>query len=115
MSSVENEIVGEALIALKHEELKEMGIASVGHRLTILKHVYEEKVSQGIPIDPDHYVPLCEPQPDSPNRKTRSKLTNTSVAAEQNPQFEMATKDDIQRLTRSMIKLRDDRIAQAEA
>lgn len=55
----ENEIVGEALIALKHDELKEMGIASVGHRLTILKSVYEAKVKQDIPLDPDHYIPLC--------------------------------------------------------
>ena len=54
-----NEIVGEALVALKHDELKEMGIASVGHRLTILKSVYETKVSQDIPLDPDHYLPLC--------------------------------------------------------
>jgi hypothetical protein len=56
---VENGIVGEALIALKHEELKEMGITSVGHRLTILKSVYETKVKQDIPLDPDHYIPLC--------------------------------------------------------
>lgn len=55
----ENEIVGEALIALKHDELKEMGIVSVGHRLTILKSVYETKVKQDIPLDPDHYIPLC--------------------------------------------------------
>lgn len=53
-------IVGEALIALKHDELKEMGIASVGHRLTILKQVYELKVEQDIPVEPDDYVPLCE-------------------------------------------------------
>lgn len=56
----ENEIVGEALIALKHDELKEMGITSVGHRLTILKSVYETKVKQDIPLDPDHYIPLCK-------------------------------------------------------
>ena len=55
----ENEIVGEALVALKHDELKEMGITSVGHRLTILKSVYETKVKQDIPLDPDHYIPLC--------------------------------------------------------
>lgn len=52
-------IVGEALIALKHDELKEMGIASVGHRLTILKQVYDLKVKQGIDIEPDDYIPLC--------------------------------------------------------
>lgn len=54
----ENGIVGEALIALKHEELKEMGITSVGHRLTILKSVYEIKVKQDVPLDADHYIPL---------------------------------------------------------
>jgi protein STE50 len=47
------------LVALKHDELKEMGIASVGHRLTILKNVYEIKVNQDIPIDSDHYIPSC--------------------------------------------------------
>ena len=51
--------MGEALIALKHEELKEMGIVSVGHRLTILKGIYDVKVKQDIPIEADHYIPLC--------------------------------------------------------
>jgi protein STE50 len=59
-SRIEHGIVGEALVALKHDELKEMGIASVGHRLTILKQVYEVKVEQDIPVEPDDYVPLCE-------------------------------------------------------
>ena len=44
-------------MALKHDELKEMGIASVGHRLTLLKTVYDMKVNQDIPIEPDDYVP----------------------------------------------------------
>lgn len=48
-------------MALRHDELKEMGVASVGHRLTILKSVYDVKVAQDIPIDPDHYIPLCMP------------------------------------------------------
>ncbi|KAJ5468989.1 Ras-association [Penicillium sp. IBT 31633x] len=58
----ENAIVGEALIALKHDELKEMGINSVGHRLTILKSVYEIKVKQLVPLDADHYIPLSADQ-----------------------------------------------------
>ena len=36
-----------------------MGLNSVGHRLTILKAVYEIKVKQNVPLDTDHYVPLC--------------------------------------------------------
>lgn len=59
MIRTENEIVGEALIALRHEELKEMAIISVGHRLTILKGVYDVKVKQDIPIDSDHWIPPC--------------------------------------------------------
>ena len=59
MIYTENEIVGEALIALRHEELKEMAITSVGHRLTILKGVYDVKMKQDIPIDSDHWIPPC--------------------------------------------------------
>ncbi|PWY69128.1 MAPKKK cascade protein kinase regulator Ste50 [Aspergillus heteromorphus CBS 117.55] len=88
----ENEIVGEALIALKHDELKEMGIVSVGHRLTILKSVYEIKVKQDIPVDADHYIPLSADQ--SMN--------------------EGATQDDVARLIQS-IRLRDERIVTMES
>lgn len=59
MMGAENEIVGEALVALQHDDLKQMGITSVGHRLTILKSVYDLKIAQDIPIESDHYVPLC--------------------------------------------------------
>lgn len=61
----DNEIVGEALVALQHDDLKQMGVTSVGHRLTILKSVYDLKVKQDIPIESDHYVPLCEHCPRS--------------------------------------------------
>ncbi len=37
-----------------------MGINSAGHRLDILKAIYRLKVDNAIPIEPDHYVPLCE-------------------------------------------------------
>ncbi|EAW14570.1 adaptor protein STE50 [Aspergillus clavatus NRRL 1] len=89
---LENEIVGEALIALKHEELKEMGITSVGHRLTILKSVYETKVKQEIPLDPDHYIPLTADQSMNEN----------------------ATQEDVARLILS-IRLRDEKIVSVEA
>lgn len=57
---LENEIVGEALVALLHDDLKSMGINSVGHRLTILKSVYDVKIAQDVPIESDHYIPLCK-------------------------------------------------------
>lgn len=36
-----------------------MGIVSVGHRLTILKSVYDVKKAQDVPMESDHYLPLC--------------------------------------------------------
>lgn len=89
---IEHGIDGEALTALQHDELKEMGITSAGHRLKILKGVYDVKVAQDIPIDADGYIP---------------------PTAERNP-YEQASKDDIVKLTNAIIKLRDDRIAQLE-
>lgn len=58
--SADEGITGDVLAALQHAELKEMGVGSVGHRLTILKAVYEIKVRQNVPIEPDDYVPLCQ-------------------------------------------------------
>ena len=53
-------ISGEALIALQHSDLKEMGMGSVGHRLKVLKSVYEVKTKQSISVEADHYIPLCK-------------------------------------------------------
>lgn len=59
VTQLENEIVGEALVALRPEELKEMGVASMGHRLTILKGIYDVKIRQDISVEADHYIPPC--------------------------------------------------------
>lgn len=56
----ENEITGDALIRLTHEDLKDMGVMSVGHRLTLLKAIYNVKVAHDIPFDTDDYVPVCK-------------------------------------------------------
>ncbi|CAD6593504.1 MAG: Adaptor for signal transduction [Alectoria sarmentosa] len=90
---LENEIVGEALIALRHEELKEMAIISVGHRLMILKGVYDVKIKQDITIDSDHWIP---------------------PSADAMAQDQTATRDDISRIIKS-IEIRDHRIQAAEA
>lgn len=56
----EHRISGEVLCLLDAEGLKEVGIATIGQRLSILKGVYNIKLGQGIPIESDHYVPPCE-------------------------------------------------------
>ncbi|KAK0630680.1 mapkkk cascade protein kinase regulator ste50 [Bombardia bombarda] len=85
---IENEIVGEALVALLHDDLKQMGITSVGHRLTILKSVYDVKKAQDVPIESDHYMPLT---------------------AETEAQSANATLKDIKHLV-EQLRLRDERI-----
>ncbi|PHH84040.1 hypothetical protein CDD83_2592 [Cordyceps sp. RAO-2017] len=85
---VENEIVGEALVALQHDDLKSMGIASVGHRLTILKSVYDVKKAQDVPVESDHYFPL---------------------SADAEAQYATATLKDI-RLLVEQLRLRDERM-----
>ena len=105
----ENEIVGEALIALRHEELKEMGIISVGHRLTILKGVYDVKMKQEIPIESDHYIPPCKSC-----QEFSACLLLIRSAADASAQDQTATREDISRIIKS-IEIRDHRIQAAEA
>ena len=90
---VEEGVNGEALIALGHDELRELGIASVGHRLTILKAVYEQKTRAGIKVQDGDYIPLSA----------------DGEKGELN-----ATQDDIARIIDSL-RMRDQRIHAAEA
>ncbi|KAI9064111.1 hypothetical protein FKP32DRAFT_1611233 [Trametes sanguinea] len=56
----EHKISGDVLCLLDPESLKEIGIATIGQRLAILKAVYNLKLAQNIPIEPEHYVPPSE-------------------------------------------------------
>ncbi|KAG9243288.1 BcSTE50, mitogen-activated protein kinase [Calycina marina] len=88
----ENDITGEVLVALLHDDLKGIGVTSVGHRLTILKSVYDIKVKQDIPMETDNYVPLT---------------------ADAEAQYATATLKDIQQLV-EQLRIRDKRMAEAE-
>jgi len=84
---VDELVNGEALVALRHEELVELGVHSAGHRLTILKAVYEAKVRAGIKIEEGDYVPL---------------------SVESDKMDALATQDDIARII-EIVKMRDHR------
>lgn len=43
-----------------HETLKDLGVASVGQRLSVLRAVYELKLRDGIAMAHDEYCPPCE-------------------------------------------------------
>ncbi|KAF8465320.1 hypothetical protein BDZ91DRAFT_697332 [Kalaharituber pfeilii] len=93
---LENAVRGDTLVHFNHEELRDMGISSVGHRIIILKNVYHLKIVHNVPIEPEHYVPV-------------SIDADAKASANQ-----AATQSDIQRLV-AHIKQRDERIANAEA
>lgn len=67
---LENNITGSVLVHLTQEDLGEIGVASVGHRLMILKNIYGIIVAQDLEIGPDHYVP--------PSKKPVSLYTNSN-------------------------------------
>jgi protein STE50 len=59
ISSLEHNLTGDVLCIMGPEDLKEMGIATVGQRLAILKAVYLIKLDHDVPFEPDHYIPPC--------------------------------------------------------
>jgi protein STE50 len=63
MPPAEHNISGEVLAILDADSLRELGVQTIGQRLHILKAVYNLKVAQNVPIEPDHYVPPCAPSP----------------------------------------------------
>lgn len=42
-----------------HETLRDMGLKSVGHRLSVLRAVYELKVRDGVRLEEHDYCPPC--------------------------------------------------------
>lgn len=85
-----------------------MGLNSVGHRLTILKAVYETKVKQNVPIEPDDYVPLCTSTPPS-----RPCMLTATPAADTSAQDAPPTQDDLAKVIR-VVQARDERIHYTE-
>ncbi|KAI9005923.1 hypothetical protein BC832DRAFT_592041 [Gaertneriomyces semiglobifer] len=53
----ENHITGDVLARADHDMLKELDIKSVGQRISLLKALYNLKLSKGIPFEDDDYIP----------------------------------------------------------
>jgi hypothetical protein len=56
---VDNEIAGDVLVHLDHDALKDLDVNSVGHRLYLLKQIYNLKIAHGVKFEKDDYVPIC--------------------------------------------------------
>ncbi|CAG8524077.1 2661_t:CDS:10 [Ambispora gerdemannii] len=53
----EHGITGEILVHMDHEALKDIGIRSVGQRVSILKAIYNLKLQHNVPVELLDYVP----------------------------------------------------------
>ncbi|KAK3213759.1 hypothetical protein GRF29_28g860038 [Pseudopithomyces chartarum] len=119
---IEHEFSGDVLVEVQHAELKEIGLHSVGHRLTILKAVYEIKVKQNVPIEPDHYVPLSadtSAQDAPPTQEDFAKVIRVVQARDERlhaSEMEIRhLKDELNRVLEEYKRLRDETLAVARA
>jgi hypothetical protein len=53
----EHGITGDVLALLSSDDMRDLGISSLGHRLGILKLVYQLKIRQGIPLEEGCWLP----------------------------------------------------------
>lgn len=56
----EHGITGDVLCALDNETLVDLGMTSLGHRLNVLRNVYEIKKEQGVEMGEDDWRPQGE-------------------------------------------------------
>ena len=52
-----NRIDGEALVLMDEAALKDIGVASIGHRVSLLDAIYQMKIAHNIPFEPGDWVP----------------------------------------------------------
>ncbi|CAG8823877.1 30915_t:CDS:2, partial [Gigaspora margarita] len=107
----EQDINGEILVLLDHEALKDLGVRSVGHRVSILKAIYNLKIQHNVPIELGQYVP--------PSAEFESAMNVTNgipdlrkiegAIQERDALLSRLTKD-VHRLTSELTKLREEMI-----
>ncbi|KAH9995588.1 hypothetical protein BJV77DRAFT_1059707 [Russula vinacea] len=100
----EHNLTGDVLCMMGPEDLKEMGIATVGQRLAILKAVYLIKLDHDVPFEPSHYIPPSEAG-DPQENITVDKLYN--IIREQEERLRSLEKDN-QRLSETFFSTMDD-------
>lgn len=61
-NDAEHGITGDVLVAMDHESLSDMGMSSLGHRLKLLRAVWEVKKDQGMEMSQDDWQPQDLPE-----------------------------------------------------
>lgn len=69
---------------MDHTALSDMGMASLGHRLKLLRAVWEVKKDQGIQVDEDEWKPAGE-RAQSPSIGIRIRSRRTRCPGRESP------------------------------
>lgn len=54
---LEQGITGDVLVNLDHESLRDLSILTVGHRMDLLKNIYQLKIHYRVPVNEWDYIP----------------------------------------------------------
>ncbi|BFZ57729.1 hypothetical protein PYCC9005_004782 [Savitreella phatthalungensis] len=107
----ENDITGDILVRLEHESLKDIGVESVGHRLTLLRAVYDIKASEGIPIEPEDWIPASVDGEGNAGVSTNAELSKdimlVTSAIQQRDERIRGLEGELNKLHDALAKLRE--------
>ncbi|KAH9462297.1 hypothetical protein Pst134EB_006201 [Puccinia striiformis f. sp. tritici] len=111
----EHALTGDVLIHLDNELLKDIGIQSVGKRLTILKAIYKLKLKEDIPIEDGHWIPpLGDLEHEDSDPDTHSDASPILTTPPHQTQA-VSTPNHQQDSFNQLIQLRDQRINNLES
>ncbi|CAG8548974.1 20897_t:CDS:2 [Cetraspora pellucida] len=107
----EQDINGEILVLLDHEGLKDLGVRSVGHRISILKAIYNLKIQHNVPIELGQYVPPSAEFESAMNVTNGvPDLRKIEGAIQERDALISHLSKEVQRLSSELAKLREEMI-----
>ncbi|CAG8451662.1 14645_t:CDS:2, partial [Acaulospora colombiana] len=104
----EQSISGPILVHLDHSALKELGVHSVGHRVTILKAVYLLKIQHNVPIELEDYVPPSAEFESAIALNGIPDLRRFESAIQERDALISQLSKEVQRLSSDLAKLREE-------
>lgn len=113
-SFVENDIDGEALLVMDDASLRDLGVAPLGHRLTLFTELFHLKQRYGIPIEKEDWVPIgmWMPLTTGHDSMDTDSVSQGLYSRDQRIQWLEAR---VARLSATMMHLHEDMVALARA
>ncbi|KAI9102030.1 hypothetical protein DFS34DRAFT_647813 [Phlyctochytrium arcticum] len=104
----ENGISGDILVHAGHDLLKELDIRSVGHRISLLRSIYNHKISFGLPFESDDYIPESVTSLPANLAKDPEDINRLRMTVKDQDSIISRLSRDIEQLTFDLNKMRDD-------